>query len=91
MSAPPTNKQNLPQQPTATERAYEGRGRVKVTEIWWSNPLPRLTQGAAYIGSGDGWKNFTVLADFEQRTMIVTLPDKRCMRVPFENVTCYVC
>lgn len=67
------------------------RGRIPVAEVWFDKPLPRLSQGAAYIGSGEGWKHFKVMADLNARTMIVTLPDKRVMRVPFENIVCYVC
>lgn len=67
------------------------RGRIPVSEVWFDRPLPRLTQGAAYIGSGDGWKHFKVQADMALRIMIVSLPDRRVMRVPFENVTCFCC
>jgi hypothetical protein len=82
-------------QPTRTpatppESPIAGRGRVNVSECWFDKPLPKLSQGAAYIGSGSAWPGFKVMADLDARTMIIQVPDKRVLRVPFENVLCYV-
>lgn len=81
-----------PSTPVVTNPADAAdRGRIPVSEVWFDRPLPRLAQGAAYIGSGEGWKHFKVMADLTARLMIVTLPDKRVMRIPFENIVCYAC
>jgi hypothetical protein len=74
-----------------TEHSDTDRGRVAVREVWFDRPLPTLSQGGPYIGDGDGWKQFKVMADFAQRLMIVTLPDRRTLRVPFENVLSFRC
>lgn len=79
-----------PTTPVATSDPVD-RGRVPVSEVWFDKPLPRLSQGAAYIGSGEGWKQFKVMADINARIMIVTLPDKRVLRVPWENIVCFSC
>lgn len=79
------------QQKILNERAPEvDRGRTQVAEVTFTRPLPGVAKGNAYIGSGPAWNGFVIMADFTQRLMIVTLPDKRCVRVPFENVTCFV-
>lgn len=84
----PTSTQNA--RPVDAEMPLAGRGRIPVAEVWFDKPLPRLAQGAAYIGSGEGWTRFKVLADLDARTMIIALPDKRVFRVPFENIVAYV-
>lgn len=81
-------KQTLP---AVTPTDAADRGRIPVSDVWFDKPLPRLTQGAAYIGSGEGWKHFKVMADLDARLMIVTTPDRKVMRIPFENITCFVC
>lgn len=72
------------------EAPIAGRGRVKVAEVWFKSPLPKLAQGAAYIGSGDGWSQFSVMADLDARLIIATVPGKRTFRIPFENTICYI-
>lgn len=64
--------------------------RVRVKEVWFSRPLPKLAQGAAYIGDGPAWPSWSVLADTTERVIIVTTPQKLTLRVPFENVTCFI-
>jgi hypothetical protein len=91
MSTTTTTRSIPPTVTPAQPPPVASRGRIVVSEVWFDKPLPRLSQGAAYIGSGDGWKQFSVMADLDARTMIVTLPDRRVMRVPFENIVCYTC
>lgn len=85
------NPRQQPTTPVASPADAADRGRIPVSEVWFDKPLPKLAQGAAYIGSGDGWKGFKVMADLSARVMIVTLPDRRVMRVPFENIVCWAC
>lgn len=80
-----------PRPPVTSPIDAADRGRIPISEVWFNKTLPKLTQGAAYIGCGDGWRGFKVMADLNARIMIVTLPDNRVLRVPFENVVCFAC
>lgn len=90
------SKQRMPTPPHSAsvphsneERFLEGRGRTPVSEVYFSKPLPGVMRGNAFIGSGDGWKGFKVLADFTDRVMICSFPDKKVLRIPFENLVCF--
>lgn len=75
-----------------SEQAYvpAARGRVPVKEVWFCRPLVGLVQGSNYIGKGPAWSSFKVFADLDLRLVVVSTPDRRVIRVPFESVTMFI-